>query len=198
MLSEREKQAEVLLNRVLLRHDSWSLEDIHDLEEVIRLILKDSREFQTRLSLLESERDRLVEDNKSLKRLVQSYYDKIEGTDGLLAEVTDERDRYRKALVDIRNVYDLNRQSAAYDIARTALESSQPEGREVIGTDFTQGKDRCEIYVKPEVVVDRPVTVEELAKVLFGLAPATIETITLNDCRIMVDRLLDRFDVRCK
>src|SRR3990167_5657873 len=126
------------------------------------------------------------------------YRDRCQSLEKKLSLLEPERDRLRKGLVDIKNVYDLNRQSAAYDIARTALESSQPEGREVIGTDFTQGKDRCEIYVKPEVVVDRPVTVEELAKVLFGLAPATIETITLNDCRIMVDRLLDRFDVRCK
>lgn len=50
-LTEREKQAEIILNRILARDpNSWSLADIRDLEEVIRLFLLDSKELQKQLS----------------------------------------------------------------------------------------------------------------------------------------------------
>lgn len=52
VLTEREKKSEVMLNKILARgSNSWSLTDIHDLEEVIRLLLQDSKDFQAQLSL---------------------------------------------------------------------------------------------------------------------------------------------------
>ena len=84
------------------------------------------------------------------------YRDRCQSLEKKLSLLEPERDRLRKGLVDIKNVYDLNRQSAAYDIARTALESSQPEGREVTAEELSEAiHDTWELeYVHPELCDD--------------------------------------------
>src|SRR3990167_1992729 len=159
------------------------------------------------------------------------YRDRCQSLEKKLSLLESERDRLGKALEEIKGLpFSHSRRVGDYEsIARTALESSQPEGKKAVitkigyigedgnptgfefdcrggipGFQIVEGDkilyggwtvEELKEMVQPE---GRTVTVEEIAKVLFGLAPATIETITLNDCRIIVDRLLDHFDVRRK
>src|SRR3990167_7630702 len=150
--------------------------------------------LERRLSLLESERDRW-------KGMAEFARDGVSNLSSECFNLSAERDRLKKALeaIDLGCSFPMDSvQKAVRDRARTALESSQPEGKCNCPPNGFCPKCKGRLDKRAAYCASQPegreVTAEELSEAIHDTWE--LEYVHPELCDDIASRLLDGFDVR--